>query len=1306
MCKYHISFDRFDKPYYISGMSDKDIHNFEAYWDTLLEDQKIDLIKAAEHSTPDLAVQMVLKGIDSYHSTVRVQARETLQTLQAGILARLRNTADKHGRLAAMKDSARVCSRIFSRIRPGISLEEQVFIVKTLLGFEGKGAFFIFKALCMRRITLASLEKILLNATDSQRLDLIHEYLKASPELRLKFGSAFRQMVRAVKQKDAVIHFYAGLFDAKEDMDPFLYNLDPDLRDPETILSGFVRSGSPAVRAEGLKALAMTTEKISPGLLMEILEKEIHPLVRQTLYQIIEDSALGTYPELFDPILSLLEKTGPEEDAFHAFKALMVSGKLPLLEVVDRVRSTHSHLMAHLCNGISRLSKISFFFIQDMALNRPAYGGANSEINLAAVFGIIQKRPERVVGMLQNHVAKSGPGIQKGVHEFIKKAKQILAMEGRGFEEAFLAMGQRVEKLEPEKPEGLLKSFFSSSGPAKKIEALKKDKKQDPIDFNGDPIIQADLSSLVCLDRIAYFAGSVIKDSNFSNASFSNASFKNCILYRVDLQNSVFTHVSFDEAVFIHVNAKGAVFKDCSFQGVSIHQSTFDGALMSGSFFIGATLSKTSLEKTDLAFSCFAYSVLRGISFVTSNLDQADFSGVQAQFCRFPTHIRPSLLKDDIDLNARKYQLQPEDIPEFDENLLSKLNILIFGEFIHYGEIKFMRQNRYSLITAFDVFKPRQADLFQIIPYLLHENTPLPGIRQGFEKETPHGIFDYHPDPETLEIILKYSRGEKPVSRPPENPAIDGLFTMGSIGSVAQADDSDIDYWVCLHEARFTQNELALLEKKLLAIETYAREEFHIQVTFFRVDIMKACNNDFGDSTLESSGSAQAMLLKEEFYRAMIHVAGKLPLWSVLPTAFSRNHYHTILNLISGLPDFFRYIDLGDIHAIPAGEFFGASIWQMFKSLKSPFKSILKMALLEKYVCEQAQKPLLCNIYKDEWMNSGVNLKLARNDAYFILVDHLLNYFNASKDKESVSLLLTCFFLKLGISRPNDLDGTVFGLRKILMEHCLSKWGWSREKMFRIGDYASWPYKNIVELSNLLKTYIIKKYKFLNKALEDLPGDEILISPEDRTVLGRKVYAELSRQPDKIVKILLVSKTALHFSGLHVKYVRTKEGAWELIHKTGKTVDGSETLISAQSIEEIGAWLMINDVYKDNPMVHLVPNPTPVTTDDIRKLFKALYDSFGPLIHQPVGFDPLLKKESLAGLFVSVNFYSPRQQRDITDYTLIYMNTWGEMFLKSFRPQKGLPDLRDLKKTVQGHLYPLMFPERPLCYFRGIVKKF
>ncbi len=232
-------------------MNDKDIHNFDAYWDLLSEDEKAGFIKAAWDLGADPAIQAVLKGIDSHHAVVLTQARESLKQIQTGLLARLEAPVDHHRQRTAMKESAQVCSRIFSRIKPGLSFEGKGLMLKTLFWFEGKGPYFAFKALCMKRITLASAEKIILGLPDPHRLALIREYLKAPPELRLKFGAAFKQMARSIKEKKAAVNFYAGLFDAKEDVDPFLYNLSPDLRDPDQIISGFVRSGSPETRARG-----------------------------------------------------------------------------------------------------------------------------------------------------------------------------------------------------------------------------------------------------------------------------------------------------------------------------------------------------------------------------------------------------------------------------------------------------------------------------------------------------------------------------------------------------------------------------------------------------------------------------------------------------------------------------------------------------------------------------------------------------------------------------------------------------------------------------------------------------------------------------------------------------------------------------------------------------------------------------------------------------------------------------------------------------------------------------------------------
>ena len=53
------------------------------------------------------------------------------------------------------------------------------------------------------------------------------------------------------------------------------------------------------------------------------------------------------------------------------------------------------------------------------------------------------------------------------------------------------------------------------------------------------------------------------------------------------------------------------------------------------------------------------------------------------------------------------------------------------------------------------------------------------------------------------------------------------------------------------------------------------------------------------------------------------------------------------------------------MHEIPSEEFFGASLWQIVKALKSPFKSVMKLALLDKYMHYRDTGIFLCNRIKN-----------------------------------------------------------------------------------------------------------------------------------------------------------------------------------------------------------------------------------------------------------------------------------------------------------------------------------------------------
>ena len=1287
-----------------SLITDFDFNLFESQWEKLTEEEKAVIVKKSSDFEPSLAILPVLAGITSYHFSVRNNARKSLEIIKSNIQNFLADPSDKEQYLYGLKEAASISSRIYAQIDPDMPFNELSYFFKILLEFDGRGTHFAFKAVYKGLISMGAMEKIIPTISESDRLAFVDQFLQTTPSVRLKFGFSFNRILRSIKQRKPVIEFYARLFDRQREADPFLNNIRRELRDSGHIILKEIKSSAPEIKITGLKALAMIENKISPDLLLKLLTTEEVRKVRITIYKIIEGASIGIYSELFYPILALFYKCDKQE-AFHAFKALVVSCKVPLYTLLKMVRNNYPDLMPIINIEISSLSKISFFIIQDIAVNKEKYLNSNFELNLACVLGMIKKRPERVVKILKKYDNASKDSLRMDVTQFVEKTKQLLAQEKVSIETQFDPIVHTV-KNESKKSKGFLKTLFINSN-KKKIEELKAKKNLTSFDFEGETIKDADLSACVFLTPCLYFSKCILNNCDFSRATFSKAFFKSSIFYNINMQKTKFDAVNFDNAFFINVNAKGAVFKNCSFQNVSIFNCNFSHADLSDADFLNATITKTSFTQTDLSYSCFAYSMISAVSFVSSNIDQADFSNVKARFCRFPSSTKLSIKTNGIEYNARKFQLSFKDMPPMDESIVSEINMLIFSEFIHYGEIKFLKQNQLSLLTAFDIFKTKQADLFQIIPFLLHENIVFPGI-ETIHKQTPSGIFDYIPSRETQASLQKYIFKENIIARQCKKYKIESLFTIGSTGSIAQTTDSDIDYWVCINEENFSPQGIKLLKKKLNAVETMAWDQFDTKVTFFLVDITKARNNDFGDSTIESSGSAQTRLLKEEFYRTMIYVTGKIPLWSVLPTTISLNYYNSILTNVSTYSNLSRHIDLGDIHAISTSEYFGASIWQMFKWLQSPFKSVIKMALLEKYIYEYGKESLLCNKYKDEWMNSGTHLKLAQNDSYYILLKNLLKYYDAAKDKTSVTLLLTCFFLKLGISKDSQINNTVFGLRKILLEKCMIKWGWKKDKVFQIGDFKNWTYSDIASLSNTIEKYMFKKYRTINTVFEKMLHGRSRISPEDRTVLGRKVFIAFSKQPGKVEKILLISLSGRYFHGLHLRYKKRNNpiGTWELLNKNAKSFHHSEeSLINADTIEEIGAWLINNRLYDENIAINLVPNPTYVTVDDIRKLFKTIYDFFSPILRANIDFDQLLMKKRVVCLFISINFYAPVKQKKVTEYTAIYLNSWGEMFCESYYSDQGFSTLEEAKKDIMGKIGIKKLPLNSAFYFsKGVAK--
>lgn len=256
--------------------------------------------------------------------------------------------------------------------------------------------------------------------------------------------------------------------------------------------------------------------------------------------------------------------------------------------------------------------------------------------------------------------------------------------------------------------------------------------------------------------------------------------------------------------------------------------------------------------------------------------------------------------------------------------------------------------------------------ILDALPYLLHVNSPsLP----GWTPDAPVGIEYYQPDRPARRAIARLAPTHRPRSHNPDTQ-IDALFIMGSAGSVGQTKSSDLDIWVCL-----AQSQHEAITAKLAGIEAWALTH-GLELQIFTVD-----------STLFSASNdpSYSSLILDEFYRTGCWVAGRYPAWWLVPAKTNGADYTEYLAQLSKsrviVTD--AFCDFGPIRLFDARSLLNAAVGEFNKSLDTPHKSLLKLALLESYA--NGAKPL-ADLCKQDMLNADF-------DAYIALAQHLDDWY-------------------------------------------------------------------------------------------------------------------------------------------------------------------------------------------------------------------------------------------------------------------------------------------------------------------------
>lgn len=437
-----------------------------------------------------------------------------------------------------------------------------------------------------------------------------------------------------------------------------------------------------------------------------------------------------------------------------------------------------------------------------------------------------------------------------------------------------------------------------------------------------------------------------------------------------------------------------------------------------------------------------------------------------------------------------------------------------FNDEHHYKEIKkrFENLNAQRLKRSHADMGQNQRQFIDILPTLFHVNHPiLPGY---VNKETPAGIPNYSVKKNEISTLKKFFRSFEYKKRAYRKYDILAIYLMGSSGSIAYSKQSDFDIWLC-HESSLQQSQVDELQAKASGVEEWARS-LGIDANIYLVDPIKFKQGEIGKLSSESSGSALHYLLLEEFYRTSLLLAGRYPSWWLISPDKEEQYDEIVENFQrKRFMHANEHIDFGALHHIPADEFYGASLWLLYKGINSPYKSILKILLMQAYASEYPNIEMIALQYKRAIYDDNVDIDAL--DPYLMMLDKVEQFLTRQGEQERLELVRRSFYFKVGIALSDVSKGSSKNDWRIeVLINRVKQWSWPSGKLVELDSRDEWSVNHVMKERASLIDEFSKSYQFLSDFAREASIDSHLINQTDLNVLGRKLYAAFERKAGKI----------------------------------------------------------------------------------------------------------------------------------------------------------------------------------------------
>ncbi|MEN8259127.1 MAG: class I adenylate cyclase [Pseudomonadota bacterium] len=549
---------------------------------------------------------------------------------------------------------------------------------------------------------------------------------------------------------------------------------------------------------------------------------------------------------------------------------------------------------------------------------------------------------------------------------------------------------------------------------------------------------------------------------------------------------------------------------------------------------------------------------------------------------------------------------------------------------------RFMHLHKMRLQRIQQALQPRQRVFLELLPLLFHCNYPaLPGY---VSSDTPAGIPDFIPGRNAIKIAENFSKSFVYQKRALRRYPIQGIYLMGSVASIAYSRQSDLDFWLC-HQTNLSKQGLNELQQKAQAISKWA-ESIGLESHFFFIDTAKFAQGTDLPISKESSGSTQHYLLLEEFYRTSLYVAGRVPVWWVVPPHQESNYSAYVEHLKrKRFIDENETIDFGGLENVPADEFISATLWHLYKAIHAPHKSLLKLFLMESYASEYPD-PSWLSLNLKQAVYDGV-IDLDALDPYILMYKKVETYLANLNAFDRVELARHCFYLKINELLSVKSMGSHNRYRRDTLESLVKQWGWSAATIGELDDYKKWNFVKASREQKIITQELIQCYQLISQfALEHITT----VQPDDNDIklLGRKLNATLERRPGKIEVITATPPVQLRENDLSLHEIRLadSEQGWALYrgHIQPQEAPRHQAVKKTRSLIEILTWMVLNGLYGNSTNVLLKTSASALTPSELNATLQTLTRFLKKRPSEDDTLDSFLESSRIeaAALFINV----------------------------------------------------------------------